>query len=74
VVDLVDAVQHKGILTYYDIPIISLRNPFLPRALASADEVERLFVRNNGEKGSREGLDLRHVSQMSGSDVAEERD
>lgn len=54
--------QHKGINEFYDIPSVSLRNPFLPQVVGNFKEVEKFFNRNSGQKGQAEGMDLRHVS------------
>lgn len=61
--------QHKGLNQYYDIPSISLRNPFLPDALANTSFVEQMFGGRVEKAGTLEGLDLRHVgAQKSGAD------
>ena len=53
--------QHKGLNQYYDIPSISLRNPFLGQALSNTTFVEQMFGGKVEKAGTLEGLDLRHV-------------
>jgi hypothetical protein len=53
--------QHKGLNQYYDIPSISLRNPFLEQALSNTTFVEQMFGGKVEKAGTLEGLDLRHV-------------
>lgn len=60
--------QHKGINQYYDIPSISLRNPFLPQVIDNFKAVEKFFHRQDGKKGEMEGMDLRHVCPVEADD------
>ena len=54
--------QHRGINEYYDIPSVSLRNPFLPQALAHSELVPGMFIPDKNMAGPIDGVDTRHVS------------
>jgi hypothetical protein len=55
--------QHKGLNEYYDIPGISVRNPFMQETFANISMVAKYFkVENEREEKTLEDIDTRHVS------------
>ncbi|KAL7419165.1 hypothetical protein Q5752_006001 [Cryptotrichosporon argae] len=50
--------MHYGVSTFYDLPIVTLRNPVLPRILQNESLVNDWFVQEPDR------VDLRHVSRL----------
>jgi hypothetical protein len=60
--------QHSGVSQFYDVPTISVRNPFLYDVLADTKMVKEFFVTGSDDHSNDTpklgNTDLRHVSTL----------